>query len=72
MSVSGAQKVENAHVLIKIWPEDDGWKGRVRLYPVGQIVEFVAGNEESIKAEAQRIAGPIALEWQPSHEVITD
>jgi hypothetical protein len=69
---SGAQKVENSQVLIKIWPEDDGWKGKARFLPVGQIVEFVAGNEKSIKAEAQRIAGGIALEWQPSHEVITD
>jgi hypothetical protein len=70
--ISAAQKVENAHVLIKIWPEDDGWKGKVRFLPVGQIVEFVGGNEESIKAEAQRIVGPAALEWQPSQDVITD
>ena len=72
MSEPGAQKVDNPQVLIKIWPEDDGWKGKVRFLPVGQIVEFVAGNENSIKAEAQRIAGGMVLEWQPSHEVITD
>jgi hypothetical protein len=72
MSQVRAQKVENAQVTIEIWPEDDGWKGKVRFSPVGQIVEFVAENEISIKAEAQRIAGAIALDWQPHQNVTTD
>ena len=72
MAQSGAQTVENENVLIKIWPEDDAWRGKVRFLPVGQIVDFVAENEPSAKEEAQRIAGQTDLHWQPSHEVATD